>query len=111
MDSRVLITNDVLDVTDKIKEIDGDYFVVFNLTRKRFEVHSRRQRGSTLALVLPYDRLDNRAVALTGKTRLANNLKRAQEIEEHNERIKNAELRTGVFCKPSEKLTDNNSAL
>lgn len=68
MDVRVEIRGDVFDVASRLKEIDGDYYPVYNLTKKRFEIH-HRGRANSLQLVLPYDSLDIRAIQRVKETR------------------------------------------
>lgn len=93
MEGKILITEDALDIAQRIKEIDGDYFVVFCKIKNRFEVHNVRQLDGTLALVLPYAVLDERAVTHTRKTRAQNMAERLKEIDEHNERIAEKAIR------------------
>jgi hypothetical protein len=69
MDKTVLIQRDVLDVVKRIKEIDRGYSVRYNLTRSRYEVCHIRSAGEPV-LVLPYQKLDYRAVEYVRKTRL-----------------------------------------
>ena len=68
MDTRIEIREDVFDIAHRLKEIDGDYFPVYNLTKKRFEIHHRGRRD-TLQLVLPYESLDARAIQRVKETR------------------------------------------
>ena len=68
MDTRIEIRQDVFDIADRLKEIDGDYFPVYNLTKRRFEIHHRGRRD-TLQLVLPYPSLDIRARQRVRETR------------------------------------------
>ena len=68
MDVRVEIREDVFDIATRLKEIDGDYYPVYNLTKKRFEIHHRGRKNS-LQLVLPYDSLDARAIQRVRETR------------------------------------------
>ena len=37
------IYSDCQDIVKRLKEIDKDYFVVYNITRKTFELHNRAQ--------------------------------------------------------------------
>ena len=62
------IYSDCLDIVKRLKEIDKDYFVVYNIERKTFELHNRAQERDTFCLTLPYDTLDERAIFLTKKT-------------------------------------------
>lgn len=68
MDRLVEIRNDVFDIASRLREVDGDYYPVYNVTKKRFEIH-HRGRAKSLQLVLPYDSLDCRAVQRARKTR------------------------------------------
>ena len=67
--TKIMITNDVFDIAKRIKEIDQDYFVVYDKKLCRFEVHNKRQKPDTLSLVLPYDTVDCRAIDKVLSTR------------------------------------------
>jgi len=81
MDRTIEIKNDVLDVVRRIKGIDRSYYVLYNLTKKKFEVHSSKNRGNTLAVTLPFCKLDARAVEYVRKTRIERINEIAAEIE------------------------------
>ena len=59
---RIAVTGDVLNITGRLKEIDPDYFVMFNRKTQKFEVHAAGQEGTTLGCELPYEQLDARAI-------------------------------------------------
>jgi len=82
----VRIENDVFDVSRRLKEIDGDYFVVYNLTRGRFEVHHGRQR-ETLAVAVPFKTLDCRTVSRVLRTRVENLKAITAQIDADNLRL------------------------
>jgi hypothetical protein len=86
MDKTVLIQRDVLDVVKRIKEIDRGYSVRYNLTRSRYEVCHIRSAGEPV-LVLPYQKLDYRAVEYVRKTRLERLNEIIREITENNEKL------------------------
>lgn len=65
-----IINGDLFNITSRLRAVDSSYYVVRNYKTKKFEIHSASQRGSTLALVIPYDKLDARAVTLARKTRI-----------------------------------------
>ena len=79
------IYSDCLDIVKRLKEIDKDYFVVYNLDRKTFELHNRAQSRDTFCLTLP-DALDERAIFLTKKTLSQKRDELFKELEEENER-------------------------
>lgn len=58
---RIAVTGDVYNITGRIKEIDPDYFVMFNRETQRFEIHIRGQE-CTLGCEIPYDELDARTL-------------------------------------------------
>jgi hypothetical protein len=92
---------DLYSVADRIKEIDAAYFVFFNYAAKRFEVHSKRQRGNTLALVLPYDRLDKRSVDYVLRTRVERIAEVIKETERENARTEKERI-DGIIKKSLE---------
>jgi len=90
------IENDLFSVADRLREIDPDYFLFYRYRTGKFEVHSRAQRGSSLAVTLPFERLDCRAVEYVLKTRVENAAALLSEMERHNERLERDRLRTAV---------------
>jgi hypothetical protein len=82
-----VIESDVYDICSRIREIDPAYFIVRNYRRKRFELHAHGQRGGTLALVLPYDRLDARVLVLARRTRAERKEQLLAEAKRDNERL------------------------
>mgnify|MGYP001000667952 CR=1 FL=1 len=78
------IETNVYNIPERLKEIDKDYFVVFNTEAQQFEVHNLGQIGNTLALNIPYDELDNRTIDLVQKTRIENAKKIFDEIDRQN---------------------------
>ena len=81
------IYSDCQDIVKRLKEIDKDYFVVYNITRKTFELHNRAQEEGTFCLTLPFDCLDARAVEHARKTRVENEEKIIEEIDRENKRL------------------------
>lgn len=90
------VVSDLFGVADRLKEIDRDYFIFFSYRYRRFEVHNRAQRGSSLCLVLPYDRLDERTVRLVRRTRVKNAAGLLKEVERENAELGKLKLRKAV---------------
>lgn len=86
MDYGYNLDGDLYGITARIREIDPDYFIRYNCVRRRYEVHSRKVGllAPTLQLALPYDRLDERAVTLTARTRRERAREYLREIEAEN---------------------------
>ncbi len=82
----IKILEDVHDITSRLKEIDSNYFVVYNTCRKCFEIHNSSQKN-TFCLVVPYGVLDSRSIDLTLKTRRELLEKILAEIDATNEKI------------------------
>ena len=82
----IRILADNLFVTQRLKEIDSTYFIVFNTKEKRYEVHSSGQAENTFCVGLPFSELDERAVNFVLKTR-AENIERIIENIEKNNKI------------------------
>lgn len=91
--TKEIITNDVFDIARRIKEIDENYFVVYNKKLCRFEVHNKRQKPDTLSLVLPYDRLDCRAIDKVLSTRTQHVSKLLAEIDKQNEQLQQKQIK------------------
>lgn len=99
-----VVRRDLFDITDRIKEIDPDYFIFYSYRYRRYEVHNSAQRGGTLALVLPYDRLDERALRLVRRTRRERAEELLAETERQNERARRGEVYRAV--KNAERATE-----
>lgn len=82
------IESDCLDIIKRIKAVDEDYFVVFDLDKKKFELHNKSQGGNTYCLTFPFDSLDERAVTLVLKTRVQNSDALFEEMQRENEKQK-----------------------
>jgi hypothetical protein len=66
---KVKIENDLYDIANRLKSIDSGYFVVYDISRQKYEVHNSSNIGNTYCLTVPYEYLDARTVALVYKTR------------------------------------------
>ena len=80
------IKNDVFDIADRLRQIDGGYYPVYNLTRRRYEIHHAQQRP-TLCVVLPYDSLDSRAIDRLYATMAVDRDEYVRRIDEHNDKL------------------------
>ena len=83
----VKITGDLYGIDKRLKEIDEDYFILFNIKSKCFEVHNQKQAGQaggTYCLKVPYEDLDSRTVTLVKSTRREYMINILNEIERKN---------------------------
>ena len=90
------VRDDLFGIAGRLREIDPDYFLFYRYETGKYEVHCRRQRGSSLAVTLPFDRLDCRAIGYVQKTRVENLRALIEETERHNERLKRDRIRSAV---------------
>ena len=90
---RERVENDLFGIADRLRSIDAGYFIM--RTDSGFEVHNGFQRGSTLALKVPYDELDERTVRLVRATRRERAEAMLREMEAHNAAV---EKRAAAAC-------------
>lgn len=82
------IKEDLFNISNRIKQIDNNYFLVYNTLRKKFEVHYKRDKY-TYELTIPYNELDARAVDFVRKTRVHNKEIILEEIKKNNAILEN----------------------
>ncbi len=90
------ITNDLFNVANRLKSVNANYQVFYNATLGRFEVHTKNQRPTTLAFVVPYPSLDARTVVLARQSRIENANEIYQQMEQHNEMLEKQQLERAV---------------
>lgn len=83
------IKDDLFDVAKRLRQIDANYRLYFNKLLGRFEVHNHAQRGNSLAVVVPYDKLDARTITLVRKTRVENAERLLAKMEKANAKAEN----------------------
>lgn len=93
---KIRIYSDVYNISKRIKNIDKDYFVVYDTTRNKFEIHNTSQIGSSYCLTTPYNCLDERTIEYVQKTRSTNIDKILEKIENDN-RIKESAEKTSAL--------------
>ncbi len=102
---KIKIKNDVYDISNRIKEIERNYYIVFNTSKNNFEIHNSNQKGGTYCLTLPYACLDARALTYVHKTKTKNIDKILNLMETENKLKENAE-KTGVLSQFNSLLED-----
>lgn len=97
--TKVLITDDLFDVANRLKSVNSNYKLYFNKKTQRYEVCETKGLNETLAFVVPYDELDARTVEYARFTAIQNVKALFDEIERHN-----AALDRENACKLSKKI-------
>jgi len=81
------ITSDVYDIAKRLREIDPDYFILYDVRKDRFEIHHKGQQDNTFCLIVPYDTLDERTLILVYETRAEKAKEIFAKMQKHNERL------------------------
>ena len=87
MKNQIVIDGDVLDICSRLKEVDRSYFVTYNISRKKFEVHSSQQKGGSFCFTIPYDFLDERTVEYARKSSISRKNEIIKEMDKQNEKL------------------------
>ena len=85
---KIKIESDVFDVSKRIKEIDENYFIMFNLNNNKYELHCASQ-PNTYCFSYPYEDLDERFIDMIYKTNIANIDNIIEQIDNNNANIEN----------------------
>lgn len=88
---KLRIMYDVYNIANRIKDIDRDYYIVYNTDTNRFEVHHSNQLGSTYCCSVPYDTLDERTLNYVYATSSTNMDRILDDIDRENRLRENAE--------------------
>ena len=77
------IVHDVYYIAERLKEIDFNYFILYNTKRKKYEIHHAGQ-SDTYCLTVPYDELDACTIDFVNQTRVENRDRLLKELDEEN---------------------------
>lgn len=88
---RIKIDSDVFNISNRLKEIDSGYFVMYNLSSKKFEIHNNNQKN-TYCLTIPYGQLDTRTIDFVNKTSIRNYDKIIKNLDKNNANIEKNNL-------------------
>lgn len=79
------ITNDLFDISFRLRAINDDYRLYYNGQKRRYEVHSAKRQA--LQFVVPYDELDARTVDYAMYSRVENADVLFRDIERNNKKF------------------------
>lgn len=82
MQNLMEITDDLFDVAWRLKAVDGDYRLCYNVKASRYEVYGRK--NNQRAFVVPFDELDARTVDYARRTRAENIARLVAEMDREN---------------------------
>lgn len=86
---KILITNDVYDIAQRLQAIDGDYQVYFDTERQKFLL----MRKGVLELIFPFEELDERAIKHARYTSVHNINKIIYDLERENKQRAESSLK------------------
>jgi hypothetical protein len=82
-----VIESNVFDIPERLREIDPGYFLVYNRSRDKYEVHHIENRGGTYCLTVPYDEIDSRLLDYVRETRAERAAKLFEKMERDNQKL------------------------
>ena len=103
---RIQIEQDVYNISQRIKEIDRNYYIVYDTSKQKFEVHSSTQIGSSYCLTLPQTQLDERTLKYVRET-LSTNIDEILDKIENDNKILESATKTSAFSDIAENLEQN----
>jgi len=82
------VFTNVYRIPERLRTIDSNLFVVFNIKTKRYEIHSLANMGDTLSLNVPFRELDARCEDFVKKYDLKRHGRKIyQELDKQNEEL------------------------
>lgn len=102
---KIKLSSDVYNISNRVKNIDKDYFVLYNTSNAKFEIHNSAQIDYTYCLTLPFKELDERTLNYIYQTKSENIEKILNEIENDNN-IKESAEKTSTLSNIYENLKD-----
>ena len=110
---KIKIENDVFEITQRIKEIDEGYYIVFDTKKQMYELLNYMQ-PNTYCLTIPYDNLDRRLIDLLLYTNVSNIDNVVNDIDNNNSNIernalKNVKNQAEYMVKEIYEFSNNSS--
>lgn len=87
MKKYIKIENDVLFISQRLKEIDKDYYIIYSLDDRNYQVHVKGQSKNSYAFTIPFSCLDERTIYYALKTRRERQDEIIKEIDRENEKL------------------------
>ncbi len=96
MKNHVIIDSDVLNILERLKEIDESYFLVFDVEKQKIEVHSSLQLQNTYCFTCPFEFLDERLCDYARKTSISRRDDLIEEMDLQNQMWEKQMIKTHV---------------
>lgn len=82
----IRVKSDVFNISKRVKEINSDYYIMFNNKAKKYELHSNMYGRNSHIITLPFSALDERAIHYINKA--LNTINNIDDIDKYNQKIK-----------------------
>ena len=84
-----LVETSVHNIPERLAEYDPDFFLVLNVQKQQFEVHSLANLGDSFCLHIPFNELDARVLTVVRRSdaRVRGHKAIFEEIDKHNEKL------------------------
>jgi len=104
---KILIKSDVFNISGRLKQLNKNYEVYYNLKNKKFMLYlfENELKPSVYCLTFPFNTLDERMIEYTLKSEIQNRKQLLKEIEESNELLLKQEQKK--ILNEMEKLSDS----
>lgn len=83
---KIEIESDVFDIIKRIKDIDKNYYIMYNLDNCKYELHYRGL-PNTYCFTCPFDNLDKRFIDLVYKTNIQYIDNIVEDIDNNNVKL------------------------
>lgn len=83
---KIRIREDLFDISSRIKEVDKNYYIIYDTKKRRYEVHSAMQKDNSFCFVVG-KRLDYYAIVKAQKTSIKWLKNIIKNIDEDNKRV------------------------
>ena len=84
-EKKMFIDHDLFGISDRIKDIEDEYFILFDMDRGKYEVHSKANPKDTYCFTVPYKELDARVLEYCRKTHISNNKELMKDLNKQAE--------------------------
>lgn len=87
---KIKIESDVFDIAKRVKQINENYYILFDTSKQKFELHSKEQQNS-YCFSYPFQNLDNRFLDLVYTTNIKYIDNIMEDIDNNNREIEKRE--------------------
>lgn len=87
---KIIINENVFNITSRLKQINPNFFIMYNLNTKKFELHDNNYGALSYILSFPYNTLDGRAIDYVKKN--FNKEIDYDEVDKYNKKINDKKI-------------------